>query len=71
MKPRPTRAARDPVAPAKRSPAALDKGRAGGRLKRLGFSRQKARPSHPQKDPAAQAALKKCPGAATKNSVYT
>ena len=37
-------------------------------LKRLGLSRQKARPSHPKKDPAAQAAFKKSPGAAQKNS---
>jgi transposase len=36
----------------------------------LGLSRQKARPSHPQKDPAAQAAFKKSPGAAQKNSAY-
>jgi len=42
----------------------------GRLLKRLGFSRQKARPSHPQKDPAAQAAFKKSPGAARKNSAY-
>jgi transposase len=33
----------------------------GRLLKRLGFSRQKTRPSHPQKDPAAQAAFKKSP----------
>lgn len=39
-------------------------------LKRLGLSRQKARPSHPKKDPAAQAAFKKSPGAAQKNSAY-
>ena len=31
-------------------------------LKRLGLSRQKTRPSHPLKDPAAQAAFKKSPG---------
>jgi len=42
----------------------------GRLLKRLGFSRQKARPSHPQKDLAAQAAFKKSPGVAAKNSVY-
>lgn len=36
----------------------------GRLLKRLGFSRQKTRPSHPQKDPAAQAAFKKSPSAA-------
>ena len=43
----------------------------GRLLKRLGFSRQKTRPSHPQKDPAAQAAFKKSPGTAETNSVYT
>jgi transposase len=37
-------------------------------LRNLGLSRQKARPSHPQKNPAAQAAFKKSPGAAAKNS---
>ena len=42
----------------------------GRLLKRLGFSRQKTRPSHPQKDLAAQAAFKKSPGVATKNSAY-
>ena len=42
----------------------------GRLLKRLGFSRQKARPSHPEKDLAAQAAFKKSSGAAAKNSVY-
>ena len=42
----------------------------GRLLKRLGFSRQKTRPSHPQKDPAAQAAFKKSPGAAQKNTAY-
>ena len=42
----------------------------GRLLKRLGFSRQKTRPSHPMKDPAAAAAFKKSPGAAQKNSVY-
>jgi putative transposase len=36
-------------------------------LREVGLSRQKARPSHPQKDPAAQAAFKKSPGAAEKN----
>ena len=33
----------------------------GRLLKRLGFSRQKARPSHPQKDPAKAEAFKKSP----------
>jgi transposase len=42
----------------------------GRMLRDLGLSRQKARPSHPQKDPAAQAAFKKSPGAAQKNSAY-
>jgi transposase len=42
----------------------------GRLLKRLGFSRQKARPSHPQKDPAAAEAFKKSPGAA-ENHQYT
>jgi putative transposase len=36
----------------------------GRLLKRLGFSRQKARPSHPQKDPAEAEAFKKSPSAA-------
>jgi transposase len=39
-------------------------------LRELGLSRQKGRPSHPEKDPAAQAAFKKSPGAAKKTSVY-
>ena len=42
----------------------------GRLLRRLGLSRQKARPSHPQKDPAAQAAFKKSPLACQKNSAY-
>jgi transposase len=37
-------------------------------LRELGFSRQKGRPSHPQKDPAAQAAFKKSPGTTQKTS---
>jgi transposase len=42
-----------------------------GRLLRdLGLSRQKARPSHPEKDPAAQAAFKKSLATAEKNSAY-
>jgi Winged helix-turn helix len=36
----------------------------GRLLKRLGFSRQKARPSHPKKDPAQAEAFKKGFGAA-------
>ena len=39
-------------------------------LRRLGFSRQKARPSHPKKDPAEAEAFKKSPGAPEKTSVY-
>lgn len=39
----------------------------GRLLKRLGFSRQKARPSHPMKNPAAQAAFKKSPANAREN----
>ena len=39
-------------------------------LHELGLSRQKARPSHPQKDEAAQAAFKKSPGIAQKTSAY-
>jgi transposase len=37
----------------------------GRLLRRLGFSRQKARPSHPQKDPALAEAFKRGSGAAT------
>ena len=39
-------------------------------LRELGLSRQKARPSHPEKDPAAQAAFKKSSSATQKNSVH-
>jgi transposase len=42
----------------------------GRLLKQLGFSRQKARPSHPQKDPALAEAFKRGSGASGKNSVY-
>jgi transposase len=42
----------------------------GKLLKRLGLSRQKARPSHPMKDPAAAAALKKSPANPEKNSAH-
>ena len=41
----------------------------GRLLRRLGLSRQKARPSHPMKDPAAAAAFKKSPANPAKNSV--
>ena len=43
----------------------------GRLLRKLDLSRQKARPSHPQKDPAAQAAFKKMRSAAGKNCSYT
>ena len=42
----------------------------GRLLRRLGLSRQKARPSHPQKDPAAVEAFKKSSGTFGRNSVY-
>lgn len=42
----------------------------GRLLKRLGFSRQKTRPSHPMKDPAAAAAFKKSSGNPATNSAY-
>ena len=42
----------------------------GRLLKRLGFSRQKTRPSHPLKDPVAQAAFKKSPANPEKTSAY-
>jgi transposase len=40
-------------------------------VRRLGFSRQKARPSHPKKDPAAAAAFKKSPANAERDCRYT
>jgi transposase len=42
----------------------------GRLLRRLGLSRQKARPTHPMKDPAAAAAFKKSPKNPRKNSVH-
>ena len=42
----------------------------GRLLKRLGLSRQKTRPSHPMKDPAAAAAFKKSPGTPAKTSAH-
>ena len=39
-------------------------------LRKLGLSRQKARPSHPLKNPAAAAAFKKSPANPEKNSVF-
>jgi transposase len=40
-------------------------------LRELGLSRQKGRPSHPEKNPAAPAAFKKSPSAAQQNCRYT
>lgn len=42
----------------------------GRLLKRLGLSRQKARPTHPMKDPAAAAVFKKSPANLAKNTVH-
>jgi transposase len=42
----------------------------GRLLRRLGLSRQKARPSHPMQDPAAAAAFKKSPASSAKHSAY-
>ena len=42
----------------------------GRLLRQIGLSRQKARPSHPKKDPASQEAFKKSPAAPEKTSVY-
>ena len=39
-------------------------------LRRLGFSRQKARPSHPKQDQAGMEAFKKSRGVSKRNSVY-
>jgi transposase len=42
----------------------------GRLLRKLGLSRQKARPSHPMKDPAAAAAFKKSPANPAKHSAH-
>ena len=42
----------------------------GRLLRSMGLSRQKARPSHPQKDPASQEAFKKSPATPEKTSAY-
>jgi transposase len=42
----------------------------GRLLRRLGLSRQKPRPNHPLKDPAAEAAFKKSPASSEKHSVH-
>jgi transposase len=39
-------------------------------LRSMGLSRQKARPSHPRKDPASQEAFKKSPATPEKTSAY-
>lgn len=43
----------------------------GRQLRRLGLSRQKARPTHPMKDPAAAAVFKKSSTHSGENSAYT
>jgi transposase len=40
-------------------------------LRSIGLSRQKARPSHPKKDPASQEAFKKSPATPEKDCTYT
>jgi transposase len=45
-------------------------GSMGRLLRSMGLSRQKARPSHPQKDPASQEAFKKSPATPEKTSAY-
>jgi len=42
----------------------------GRLLRRMDLSRQKARPTHPMKDPAAAAAFKKSPSTSGKNSAH-
>jgi transposase len=42
----------------------------GRMLRRMDLSRQKARPTHPMKDPAAAAVFKKSPANSGKNSAY-
>jgi transposase len=46
-------------------------GSMGRWLRSMGLSRQKARPSHPQKDPASQEAFKKSPGNPQGDCRYT
>lgn len=43
----------------------------GRLLRKLGLSRQKARPSHPMQDPAAAAAFKKSPAHPANNPAHT
>lgn len=51
--------------------AAYHIGYMGSLMKRLKLSRQKARPTHPKKDPAAEAAFKKRPTKTAENCSYT
>ena len=48
----------------------MHRGTMGRLLRSMGLSRQKARPSHPRKDPASQEAFKKSPATAEKTSAY-
>ena len=48
----------------------MHRGSMGRVLRSLGLSRQKARPSHPKKDPASQEAFKKSPATSEKTSAY-
>jgi transposase len=48
----------------------MHRGSMGRLLRSMGLSRQKARPSHPRKDPASQEAFKKSPATPQKTSAY-
>jgi transposase len=48
----------------------MHRGTMGRVLRSIGLSRQKARPSHPRKDPASQEAFKKSPATPEKTSAY-
>jgi transposase len=48
----------------------MHRGSMGRLLRKIGLSRQKARPSHPRKDPASQEAFKKSPATPEKTSAY-
>jgi transposase len=54
----------------KRFGKTMHPGSMGRLLRSLGLSRQKARPSHPKKDPASQEAFKKSPATPEKTSAY-
>ena len=60
----------DLVAIAKKYGKSMHPASMGRVLRRLDLSRQKARPTHPMKDPAAAAVFKKSPENPEKNSVY-